>query len=604
MITKIDKQQIHERQQIYVDTITEQGYDFGLTVAHAFIESIRDLGYKSTGNAINENIDNAGEAGAENIHVAFGYREGSRKPTRIAIMDDGVGMVQDMLRASVVWGGTDRHGSRSLFGRYGYGLPSSAVSQGRRFSVYSRPDAGPFNCVAMDLDEIAEGKYVNGGRVEVPEPVKADLPDFVAEYAEEHFPGGVSGLQTVIVWDKLDRLSYTTSDGLENHLVETFGVTYRNLIRNLSIAVNGNRVEPVDPLFITEGARFFDLDDDRAEAFEPLTFDVREKDSRDVLGTVRVRFSVMPPTFGRIDKKKEARGKNRNPRAKIYETHNGLIVLRAGREIDVVTKGLPTTFGNYDRYVGLEVDFPATLDEFFGVTTHKQQITLSESIITLLNQNGVWQTVEKMRRRFQELRGDLTSSYDEHTLPDGTDEEDKRPSEIAMEESATLDPVAPPSERRSRHAEDGREKAVNELVDKGVPRDQAEKAIETVERQQPFRVEIERIPDGPFYRVDLRGGQVVLLVNSAHRFYTDIYAAVQGSEGANIRQALEVLLFVIGKCEIDAVDERALFYTSERIEWSKRLSTALAKLGTIIDLTPDAESTVDDVPAATADVSS
>jgi hypothetical protein len=600
MITKIDKNEVHERQQSYVDRIAEQGFDYGLTVAKAFIESIRDLGYKSTANAINENIDNAGEAGAENIHVAFGYREGSRKPVQLAIMDDGVGMVPGMLRASVVWGGTDRHGSRNLFGRYGYGLPSSAVSQGRRFSVYSRADDGPFYCVTMDLDEIAEGKYISDGRVQVPEAVQDDLPAFVTEYADEHFPGGAAALQTVIVWDKLDRLTYRTADGLENHLVETFGVTYRNLIRSLSISVNGNRVEPVDPLFTTEGARFYDLDEDRAEAFEPLTFEVRDRDSRDALGTVRVRFSVMPPTFGRIDKKKEARGKNRNPRAKIYETHNGLVVLRAGREIDVVTKGLPTTFGNYDRYIGVEVDFPASLDEYFGVTTHKQQITLSEAIVTLLNQNGIWQTVEKQRRRFREMLGDLNSSYDEHNLPDGGDEgEDKRPSEMAMEESATLDPPAPQSERRSKQADEGKEKAVNELVDKGVPRDQAEQAIETVEKEQPFRVEIERNPDGPFYRVDLRGGQVVLLINSAHRFYTDVYAAVQGREGAKIRQSLEVLLFVIGKCEIDAVDERELFYTSERIEWSKRLNTALAKLGAFIDLAPDDESTFEDedVPA-------
>jgi hypothetical protein len=31
-----------------------------------FIESMRSLGYRTTGSAINELIDNAGEAGAEN----------------------------------------------------------------------------------------------------------------------------------------------------------------------------------------------------------------------------------------------------------------------------------------------------------------------------------------------------------------------------------------------------------------------------------------------------------------------------------------------------------------------------------------------------------
>jgi hypothetical protein len=599
MLTKIDKQELHERQQTYVDTITEEGFDYGPVVAQAFIESIRDLGYRATGNAVNENIDNAGEAGAENVHVAFGYWEGSRKPSRIAIMDDGAGMVQDMIRAAVVWGGTDRHGSRSLFGRYGYGLPSSAVSQGRRFTVFSRPDDGSFRSVVMDLDEIAEGHYIVDRRVQVPEPIEAELPQFVIEYADEHFPGGAAALRTVVLWDKLDRLRYKTADALEDHLVEILGVTYRNLLRNISIVVNGKHVEPVDPLFITEGARFYDYDDDRAEAFEPLSFEVRDKDTREPLGTVKVRFSVAPPTFGRIDKSKGATSKNKNPRQKILENHNGLVVLRAGREVDVVTKGLPTTFGNNDRYIGVEVDFPPTLDEMFGVTTHKQQITLADGVLTMLEQNGVWKVVDKLRHRYRELKADFEAAYD--TPTDDDDELDgKRPSEQAMEESESLDPTPPPSEQRAREAETGREKAINELVEKGVPPKEAEKAIETIERENPFRVEVENNPEGPFYRVDLRGGQLILLINSSHRFYTSVYAAVQGAEGARIRQALEVLLFVIGKCEVDATEDRSLFYSSERIEWSKRLNTALAKLGNIIDLTPDADSEVEPEVAAAA----
>ena len=101
-------------------------------------------------------------------------------------------------------------------------------------------------------------------------------------------------------------------------------------------------------------------------------------------------------------------------------------------------------------------------------------------------------------------------------------------------------------------------------------------------------VEIERIPEGPFYRVELRGGQVVLFVNRAHRFFTDIYAAVPGPEGARIRQALEVLLFVIGKCEIEASEQIQLYYVSERQEWSKRLHTALTTLERILGDEADA----------------
>jgi hypothetical protein len=130
----------------------------------------------------------------------------------------------------------------------------------------------------------------------------------------------------------------------------------------------------------------------------------------------------------------------------------------------------------------------------------------------------------------------------------------------------------------------------------GVPEPEAERVIETIERDHPFKVEIERNPEGPFYRVEPRGGQVVLFINKAHRFYTDIYARVPGPRGAQVRQALEVLLFVLGKCEIDASEERQLFYVAERQEWSKRLHIALTTLQRVMG--EDIESQVDETAAA------
>ncbi len=485
-------------------------------------------------------------------------------------------MVPEMTRASLLWGGTDRHDSRDLFGRFGYGLPSASVSQGRRVEVYSRTKKSDFHRAHLDLDEIRDGKNLVNGKVSIAKPVASDVPEFVQEYAAEHFPGGLDKVRTVVVWSSLDRASKKRAPELENHLLETFGVTYRNHLRGMSVVVNGKTAEPVDPLFITEGARFYDVDPERAEAIEPQTFEVRDRDSKEVLGTVTARFSVMPPTFARKDKAREVGRRNGNQRWPILRDHNGLIVLRSGRQIDVVTRGLPRVFVNYDRYIGIEVDFPPTLDEYFGVTTHKQQITLSDRILQMLEDNGIWKTFDQLRKREKELRADMTAEYD---APPS--EEDERPSELAMAEAAQLDPPVAESERRSEREEKSREEAVKDLVKKGVPKAEAERVIEAVEKDRPFRVEVEKNPEGPFYRVDFKGGQVVLLINSAHRFYTDVYAAVTGPDGARIRQALEVLLFVLGKSEIDASDDRELFYQSERQEWSRRLNVAL------IDLTPE-----------------
>ncbi|HEY0316764.1 MAG TPA: ATP-binding protein [Solirubrobacterales bacterium] len=588
MIAKLDSDAVHKRQQELVDDISEAGFDVGLTVGKAFVESIRDIGYRSTGTAANELIDNSAQAGAENVHICFGYSDGSRKPSSVAVIDDGIGMVPGMTRAALLWGGTDRHNNRDLFGRFGYGLPSASVSQGRRVEVYSKPGKGGFHRAVLDLDDIASGKNLSKGRVSIPKPEKAKLPEFVVDYIAQQFPGGSEAANTVVVWSSLDRLTFRTTDRLENHLLETFGVTYRNHLRKIGVAVNGKPAEPVDPLFTTEGARFYDLDEDRAQPEEPLSFDVRDRDTKKVIGKIRARFSVMPPSFASIDKKKEARGGNANKRFAIIKDHNGLIVLRAGRQIDVVTNGLPTVFVNYDRYVGLEIDFPPALDEYFGVTTHKQQITLSERILQLLDENGVWKTLEQLRKRSREMRADLTAAYDSPP-----NEDDKRPSEIAMEEAVEFDPPEPESERKAKKEEEGREAAIDDLVSKGVSRQDAEQVVETVEKDRPFRVEVESNPEGPFYRAELRGGQVVLLVNSKHRFYTDVYAAASGPDGARFRQSLEVVLFVMAKAEVEASGERELFYKSERQLWSSRLTVALAKLGDVIDLSPEEAEPID-----------
>ena len=89
---------------------------------------------------------------------------------------------------------------------------------------------------------------------------------------------------------------------------------------------------------------------------------------------------------------------------------------------------------------------------------------------------------------------------------------------------------------------------------------------------------------------------MVLLINTAHRFFTDVYAVQEGHEGARIRASLELLLFVLGECELDTNEEGKIWYVSERIEWSRRLNAAFTLLEDHIDLIvqePDVEVTGD-----------
>src|SRR3954466_15743372 len=80
---------------------------FGLIVPEAFVRGIRDLGYRSTGDALAELIDNAVQAYADRVNVLFGFEGGGslKKPSQLAVLDNGHGMDPEMIRRAVLWGG-------------------------------------------------------------------------------------------------------------------------------------------------------------------------------------------------------------------------------------------------------------------------------------------------------------------------------------------------------------------------------------------------------------------------------------------------------------------------------------------------------------------
>lgn len=372
----------------YVEKLEADGFGWDLMVGDAFVRGMRDIGYKSTSYALAELIDNAMQASATQVDVVFGFSSGT-KPTSIAIIDNGYGMDPNMARASLVWGAGTRASDRSGFGKYGYGLPSASVSQCRRVTVYSKPADGEWHSAYLDIDEISEGKWSNGNRIEMPGPKPQSPPSFVIDFlkAQKRWEGFANG--TVVVWEKLDRIDRKQRDALRAELVTDLGVLYRGFLVECPLTVDGIAVEPCDPLFLTEGFRYYDLDADRAIELPGANVEVTDKDSKVVIGTMRVRYSRLPATFFRKPETKHTnrpgRGKN-NERLEIADANNGIIFCRNGRQIDVLRP--PRSLGNVnattDRYWAVEVDFDASLDEMFSITTAKQQVRPDERVWDML----------------------------------------------------------------------------------------------------------------------------------------------------------------------------------------------------------------------------
>jgi hypothetical protein len=377
------------------------GGKLGLTVPEAFVRGIRHIGYRSNVEAIAELIDNSIQAYSERVDLVFGYDGGtsSKKPRQLAIVDDGHGMAADMMRLAMMWGGTHRENDRGGLGRYGYGLPCATVSIGRRFTIMSKLKGGRLNAVTLDLDALEAGNYRDAdGDIVLPVAQPAKLPLFLHEHlAHAHPNGWPSG--TIVIVEKLDRLEWTTSAGLRSNLARHFGVTYHKLLDQTSINVDGVPVRPIDPLFLTEGREMHALDDDRAQALDPIVIRLNSADQSEISGEITLRYAWLPPTFGAIDKSRDATGLNANARFTILKGYHGIIFSRNGRVIDLAPRTPWTTFINNDRYIRVEIEFSASLDEQFGVTTSKQQVTVSPAMWDQLREAGLHKAIEHLRAK-------------------------------------------------------------------------------------------------------------------------------------------------------------------------------------------------------------
>lgn len=407
---------ILSQQREYVDKGGQREIGLGLVVPEAFVRGIRHIGYKSNVEALAELIDNSIQAYAERIDLVLGYADGGStvKPKQLAVIDDGHGMDPGMLRLAMMWGGTHRENDRNGLGRFGYGLPCATVSMGRRFTIYSKLRGGRCYSVSLDLDLLDNGSYqIDGSGIAIPAAKPAVLPGFVIDAIERNHPQGwESG--TVVVIDKLDRLDWATATGLRRNLLRHFGVTYHKLLTATAIHVDGEEVRPIDPLFLDPEGEFHALDNDRAQALDPLTIAIDCGDG--VSGDLTLRYSWLPPSFGATDKSRDAIGLNANARFPIIKAYHGLVFSRNGRVVDVQSRTPWTTFINNDRYIRVEVEFSASLDEAFGVTTSKQQVSLSPEMWNHLHIAGLPKAIEHLRSKVRTAKAERQRTASESVV--------------------------------------------------------------------------------------------------------------------------------------------------------------------------------------------
>lgn len=346
-----------ERQRKYLDRLPED-FTFPLFNAAQALESQRRSGYRNTAAAAREIVDNAVEAGATRIDVCFERPKQLKAFQRaesiraVAFIDNGSGMIPEMARYALSWGASTHFDDPGFIGKFGFGLPNASINQTRLVDVYTKTaDTAVVTKATLDARQVKE----HGLQTVLPQ-VEAVLPEFVQAYLDKRGLPFEHG--TVVVWVEPDRLSYRMAPVMREHLLDDFGVTYRYLLDKAEIFVEGKKVEPVDPLFLTPGARYF-LEEEKGGAklsadwnvpvklaIDPETGQTTlskvenmaelDRDDPNLLaaGAIYVRVSRFPYGFAEAATGKAETDPQR--RFEVRKNRRGMSFVRAGREIETV----------------------------------------------------------------------------------------------------------------------------------------------------------------------------------------------------------------------------------------------------------------------------
>lgn len=351
------------------------------------IQAMRDNGYKNTAYALAELIDNSVQANAKSIEIICieevqQVKERQRKRlAKIAVLDDGDGMNGAVLRKALQFGNGTRLNDRSGIGRFGMGLPNASISQAARVDVWTWQN-GPDNALHsfLDVDEIRRRE-----RREVPPPQPDPVPTEWRDRAE-----GLGSSGTLVVWSKLgaDRMTWKGAKATLRNTGWLLGRIHRRFLHDKSLnihlvggehgALQKSNVTINDPMYLvpapTLAAPFNSEPMFEHVLDEPIGIEVDGK-----VFEVRTSYSVAKPITLELA---GAANRGDTKYGKDAAENIGVSVMRAGREL-MLDRSWTIQYDPRDRWWGCEVEFPADLDEIFGVTNNKQAATVFNELSAL-----------------------------------------------------------------------------------------------------------------------------------------------------------------------------------------------------------------------------
>lgn len=515
---------------------TSKEQDFSIVAVDKFIHATRDSGYKGTSSAVAELIDNSLQADATSISVSLTVDESEGEhPIVLSVIDNGSGMDSRTLRNALRFGGSTRFNDREGLGRYGMGLPNSSFGQAQRVTVHtwsSKP--GQVLTSYLDLEEIASGELT-----EVPKPIWVNRPEFVNGYN--------SG--TAVTWTRCDRLDNRRISTLTRKLLAALGRQFRHFLwGGVSITINGDAVQPIDPLFLRSDT----LDNGATQFAEDLVYEIAANpEDPGKTGLVRVRFSELPVA-------EWSRLSNKEKRARGIAKGAGVSVVRGGREVDYGWFFLgEKRRENYDDWWRSEIMFDPILDEAFGITHTKQQIRPRPHLIEALSADmEATARALNSRARKAHLNTKITERF--------TASEDR-----ASEKDGILAPLPPKPRPRDTKVLDALGK---KLPPTASSRDDNGASTE-------YRIVPAALSETAFFNYARDKGRLALVLNPEHPFYKLVYKPLLESDNPRdetVRSQIDLLLLAAARTEALLEDKETLKIAEQlRAGWSDTLATFL-----------------------------
>ncbi len=570
------------------------------------ITAMRSSGYRDSAHALAELVDNAIQAGqelgtttqVEVICIDELPPQGVRKRiSRIAVYDNAAGMSPTTLRKALQFGNGTRLDPKNQkgIGKFGMGLPNSSISQCKRVDVWSWQSGNVFHTY-LDIDDIQAGTMA-----EVPAPAADVIPDeWLKLVAGEIAPHG-----TLVVWSKVDRISWKQSATLLRNTEFIAGRVYRKFInkktariRLAAYSLEGNTytpsweslVRPNDPLYLMTGtsapAPF-----DQLPAFDPFGEPVDLSvgyNGREY--PVRIRASMA---------KKQTRQEGGSRAIGQHAKKNqGISVVRADRELEL-NRSFENSYDPRERWWGIEVEFDPALDDVFGVTNNKQAATnfylmdlkedaanegLSESEYreALKADRDPRLPMYRISREIDKLLEEMRLSILKMRLGERTARQ--KDSDANKAEKAATDAV---NRRRDRIGDTGRsdrsegdpeaartEALTKEILNDGVDGATAKQiAVDYVTKTIKFRFRHSDISGQTIFDVSTTGGVILITLNTRHPVHQRLFEALRSDDelpGNSYPKEVLSLIAAWARLEDEAPSEKVRATIEElRLQWGR-----------------------------------